>query len=293
MIPKIDMGEYDLPVVVSKTGRWLTPFNKGDMFREELEFYNSDSDDAQELKKNFRLNTSGKYWKYDKREEGEIPIYDKNNVTVGYKTKSGKTIINKKRPVTHNGEFIGFYNTNNGKFESVSNSNYDNEPSVIRLNQKGRKFTKKNVSDDDFISQDDLIDMAKLKYSDKINNLRTGSRDNGDGTESTHKMAYAEENGKFVAYPTLFQEKDGSWNEIEEDDNFSALKEAKKRGETFRFNTEEEAKDFAEGSWKEPSMIEIPEAMIPPPLERRIVPKEEARRRIAEGETYNIIRKTG
>tara|TARA_R100000234_G_scaffold16808_3_gene9138 strand:+ start:560 stop:931 length:372 start_codon:yes stop_codon:yes gene_type:complete len=62
---------------------------------------------------------------------------------------------------------------------------------------------------------------------------------------STHLMAYGESDGKFVAYPTLFQDKDGVW--YEPDDPF---KEAIDKEEIYQFNTEQEAADFAAGSWK-------------------------------------------
>ena len=62
---------------------------------------------------------------------------------------------------------------------------------------------------------------------------------------STHLMAYGESDGKFVAYPTLFQDKDGVW--YEPDDPF---KEAIDKEEIYQFNTEQEAADFAGGSWK-------------------------------------------
>ena len=62
---------------------------------------------------------------------------------------------------------------------------------------------------------------------------------------STHLMAYGESDGKFVAYPTLFQDKDGVWYEPED-----AFKEANIKEEIYQFNTEQEAANFAGGSWK-------------------------------------------
>ena len=66
-----------------------------------------------------------------------------------------------------------------------------------------------------------------------------------DHKPSTHLMAYGESDGKFVAFPTLFQSEDGVW--YQPDDPF---KEAIKNKEIYQFNTEEEAKRFADGSWK-------------------------------------------
>jgi len=48
-----------------------------------------------------------------------------------------------------------------------------------------------------------------------------------------------------VAYPTLFQDDDGTWQQPDD-----AFREAIKRKEIYQFNTEQEAKDFADGSWK-------------------------------------------
>ena len=62
---------------------------------------------------------------------------------------------------------------------------------------------------------------------------------------STHLMAYGESDGKFVAYPTLFQDDSGMWYEPDD-----AFKEANKKEEIYKFDTEKEASDFAAGSWK-------------------------------------------
>ena len=62
---------------------------------------------------------------------------------------------------------------------------------------------------------------------------------------STHLMAYGESDGNYVAYPTLFKDDDGMWQQP--DDPF---REAVKKKEIYQFDTEQEAKDFAGGSWK-------------------------------------------
>lgn len=67
---------------------------------------------------------------------------------------------------------------------------------------------------------------------------------------STHLMSYTSAEGKHYAYPTLFQDKDLSWQKKSDKDNWAAFEEAKKRGELFEFQTEKEAADFAAGSWK-------------------------------------------
>lgn len=64
---------------------------------------------------------------------------------------------------------------------------------------------------------------------------------------STHLMAWGEADGKFVAYPTLFQTDDGVF--YKPDDPFQ---EAIKKKEIYKFETEKEAADFAgpNANWK-------------------------------------------
>jgi hypothetical protein len=108
--------------------------------------------------------------------------------------------------------------------------------------------------------------MAKVKrkpteptmntYAKKVKGSRKGTRKNSDKSESTVLMTYAEADGKYYAYPTLFQNKDGSWEEFsDEDENgnktWAAMNEAFKRGETYAFPSEEQASNFAAGAWKD------------------------------------------
>ncbi len=74
---------------------------------------------------------------------------------------------------------------------------------------------------------------------------RTSVRKNEDGTESTHLYASGESDGKFVAYPTIYQNDKGEYYEAE-----NAFEEAIKKGEIIEFDTDEEAKVYAEGAWK-------------------------------------------
>ncbi len=71
---------------------------------------------------------------------------------------------------------------------------------------------------------------------------------NDDGTISTHRMASAETDGKFISYPTIVQEPDGSLIELEDD---AAFERAMQSGEFLEFPTDEEAKAYAEGGYKE------------------------------------------
>lgn len=128
-------------------------------------------------------------------------------------------------------------------------SSADSEASKLRLflrdhAEPPKKF-KKGLEDDEIVN------------AMRIRDMRTGARDNGDGTESTVLMTYAEVDGKYVAYPTLFPKNpnlryygSGSeeWLELDGD---AALDEAEKRDELTWFENEEEAAAFAEGSWKD------------------------------------------
>lgn len=83
--------------------------------------------------------------------------------------------------------------------------------------------------------------------------IRSGSRTNSDGSQSTHVMESGEGEGKYryQVNPTLFQNKDGSWVDLKgSDDKLAAYKEAKSRGEVFGFKSKKRADKFAYGSWK-------------------------------------------
>ena len=95
--------------------------------------------------------------------------------------------------------------------------------------------------------------------AERVRNLRQGvSRKNEDGGRSTVKMADMEVDGKFVAVPTLFPKDPNNygpnpedWVEFGEEDAMGAYDMALERGEVFEFDTPEEAREFAKGSWKE------------------------------------------
>lgn len=82
---------------------------------------------------------------------------------------------------------------------------------------------------------------------------RTGVKKNEDGSESTHLMKREVVDGKWVVFPSLFQEKDGSWNDMSNDQDWmKTYNEAKNRGEVFYFGEDEDAAvKFADkGAWK-------------------------------------------
>lgn len=76
---------------------------------------------------------------------------------------------------------------------------------------------------------------------------RNGVRRNKDGSVSSHLMSYGESDGSYYAFPTLFQDSIKGWYQGD-------FNEAKRRKELFKFATEAEAKNFAEGAWKNPKM---------------------------------------
>lgn len=82
---------------------------------------------------------------------------------------------------------------------------------------------------------------------------RSGARQNPDGSVSTHLYAAETFDGKnWVSFPTLFQNKDGSWVDMSKEDRIKAYEEAKRRGEVIDFGRRKRAAiKFGEGSWKE------------------------------------------
>ena len=87
------------------------------------------------------------------------------------------------------------------------------------------------------------------EFIDRINNPQNYPYiKNKDGSDSTHRMSYGEEDGQFYVFPTIVMLPSGK------------LKEFSDAGEAFRYNlkagnyikkkTEEEAKAYAAGGYK-------------------------------------------
>ena len=70
---------------------------------------------------------------------------------------------------------------------------------------------------------------------------------NPDGSVSTHKMSYGEVDGKYVAFPTIVQGKDGKLQQLEGRDAFDY---AMKNKEFREFSSEKDAAAYAEGGYK-------------------------------------------
>ena len=73
------------------------------------------------------------------------------------------------------------------------------------------------------------------------------SIDNGDGSVSTHRMAWGEADGKYMAYPTIVQGEDGKLLELDGD---KAFEHALNSGEYRAFTKPEDAEAYAEGGYK-------------------------------------------
>lgn len=71
---------------------------------------------------------------------------------------------------------------------------------------------------------------------------------NEDGSVSTHRMAYGETDGRYVAYPTIIQPP--KTNQLVELGDREAFEYAMGSGEFRSFKTEKEAKNYAEGGYK-------------------------------------------
>ena len=107
-----------------------------------------------------------------------------------------------------------------------------------------------------------VSELDDIQKAAKVREIRSnGGRINKDGTESTVLMEQANIDGKNVVYPTLFPvtttKEYGShplwWTEKE---GIDAYNEALERGEVFEFDTEQEAIEFAEGSWKDVNTLD-------------------------------------
>ena len=96
------------------------------------------------------------------------------------------------------------------------------------------------------------IPLEKYKSDTRLPK-RVGARNNPDGSESTHLMRTETIDGiNWVSFPTLFQNPDGSWLDMSDEENWRIpMMEAKKRGELIHFGQDKEAAlRFGEGSWK-------------------------------------------
>ena len=69
---------------------------------------------------------------------------------------------------------------------------------------------------------------------------------NGDGSVSTHRMAWGEADGKFMAYPTIVQQ----GNELKQLNDQEAFQHAVRNKEFRSFDRAEDAEAYASGGYK-------------------------------------------
>jgi hypothetical protein len=128
-----------------------------------------------------------------------------------------------------------------------------NDNNVFNLIEGGHSLDLFAESLDDKITRARKIREGMQTY---LPNPETGELDN---IPSSHLMAHAymEVDGKFDWYvwPTLFPGYENEELQVTEEwgdvpDKQKSFSEAMSRGELFRFDTETEAIEFAEGGWK-------------------------------------------
>lgn len=88
------------------------------------------------------------------------------------------------------------------------------------------------------------------EYQDRVDNPeKYPFVNNDDGSISTHKMSYAESNGKFYAFP-MIQMQDDELKSYEDDNWKGAFQSAIDNGNYKRFDIEDEASAYAKGGYK-------------------------------------------
>lgn len=97
--------------------------------------------------------------------------------------------------------------------------------------------------------QSPLVPMdSKLNFEQRILNPNSyPTIDNGDGSISTHRMAWGGDEGNFKAFPTIIQDKAGKLVQMEPMD---AQRYAEKTGEYRHFTDAKDAESYAEGGYK-------------------------------------------
>lgn len=92
---------------------------------------------------------------------------------------------------------------------------------------------------------------VKKRFEQRMNDPEAPFITNPDGTRSTHRMASAEVDGRFLAYPTIVMRGD-SLAQLGDDE---ALKYALDNNEYREFSTDQDARRYAEGGYKEGTML--------------------------------------
>ena len=118
---------------------------------------------------------------------------------------------------------------------------------IISATAKGK--VRNMVSDPDYYDYVDNI-ISKNASKNFVKRIIDPSLklDLGNGDYATHKMSYAEVDGKFIVYPNVVQKK-GS-NSLVELNGRDAIKYALDNNEYVDFDNEEDASKFAESGYK-------------------------------------------
>jgi|15BtaG_2_1085339.scaffolds.fasta_scaffold00299_10 hypothetical protein len=147
--------------------------------------------------------------------------------------------------------------TDGSKRQMVLLDNWTN-----REDESWAKTLRGFIESNAIVNYEDEAENAELiSKSFRAQKIRPVAMVNQDGSESTVKFMSYEEDGSHYVVPTLFPidpdnptSTPGDWYELGMDD---AIYLAKKRGEVFKFDNEEEAQEFAEGEWKHTSTVDL------------------------------------
>ena len=144
------------------------------------------------------------------------------------------------------------------------------------LKKKDESTESEDTGDGSVVSESETLstssDDVLVKNKPIVPKQRIGAMKNPDGSESTHLMMTEQlEDGSWVSFPSLFQNEDGEWVDMSQEENWeNVYKEAEKRGEVYEFGDDKEsAIAFGEGSWKENLETDIDSDKIPDYLEKK------------------------
>jgi hypothetical protein len=146
--------------------------------------------------------------------------------------------------------------TSDGKNEIEIDLDPFTTATEVEESDKLRKFLLQYAQGREQKSEDYI---AKALRAQKIRDV--GMRNN-DGSYSTVKFTSFEQDGQYFVIPTLFPKDPNATYTTDKKDWMElpfekALAEARKRGEVFEFNSDKEAKEFAEGDWKDVNAFDV------------------------------------
>ena len=169
------------------------------------------------------------------------------------------------KPVGQFGRDAVVVRTLDGKESKVFEVDNFTDAESIASSEELRTFIKDHARNIEKLNsektEEDLKIEDQLNKSIRARQIRPVAMVKSNGTESTVKFMSYEEDGNYYVAPTLFPKdpdnptsKPSDWYELKPNE---AIYLAKQRGEVFKFNTEDDAQDFAEGSWKNVSTADV------------------------------------